>query len=74
MTTESNITFLLLEVTLDTPMNRKWMPKADMTKWTPLEFVADLMVKWSKGEERPEVNGSLVRLVTQDSVTRLVGE
>lgn len=66
--------FAILPVTLDTPMNRKWMPKADTTKWTPLEFVADLMVKWSKSEERPEVNGSLVRLVTQDSVTRLVSE
>jgi len=28
-------------VTLDTPMNRKWMPDADQTTWTPLEFVAE---------------------------------
>ena len=27
-------------VTLDTPMNRKLMPDADQTTWTPLEFVA----------------------------------
>jgi dihydropteridine reductase len=31
----------ILPVTLDTPMNRKWMPKADTTTWTPLEFVAE---------------------------------
>lgn len=31
----------ILPVTLDTPMNRKWMPKADFTTWTPLEFVAE---------------------------------
>lgn len=31
----------ILPVTLDTPMNRKWMPKADTTCWTPLEFVAE---------------------------------
>jgi len=30
----------LLPITLDTPMNRKWMPKADTSTWTPLEFVA----------------------------------
>ena len=30
----------LLPVTLDTPMNRKWMPKADFSTWTSLEFVA----------------------------------
>ena len=33
----------LLPVTLDTPMNRKWMPKADTSTWTPLEFVAELV-------------------------------
>nr|CAI5817736.1 unnamed protein product [Callosobruchus analis] len=31
----------ILPVTLDTPMNRKWMPKADFSTWTPLEFVAE---------------------------------
>lgn len=31
----------ILPVTLDTPMNRKWMPKADFTTWTPLTEVAE---------------------------------
>ena len=35
----------LLPITLDTPMNRKFMPKADQTKWTSLEYVAELMIK-----------------------------
>lgn len=30
----------ILPITLDTPMNRKWMPDADTSTWTPLEFVA----------------------------------
>lgn len=30
----------ILPVTLDTPMNRKWMPKADFSTWTPLTDVA----------------------------------
>ncbi|KAH7979221.1 hypothetical protein HPB49_008776 [Dermacentor silvarum] len=31
----------ILPVTLDTPMNRKFMPKADFSSWTPLNFVAE---------------------------------
>lgn len=30
----------ILPVTLDTPMNRKWMPNADFSTWTPLTEVA----------------------------------
>lgn len=30
----------ILPITLDTPMNRKWMPKADTNTWTPLEFIS----------------------------------
>ena len=33
----------ILPVTLDTPMNRKWMPKADTSTWTPLEFISRLV-------------------------------
>lgn len=60
----------LLPITLDTPMNRKWMPKADTSTWTPLSFIAETLCKWAKGEERPK-NGSLVSLVTQNNVTTL---
>lgn len=28
-------------VTLDTPMNRKFMPDADFSSWTPLEYIAE---------------------------------
>lgn len=31
----------ILPITLDTPMNRKWMPDADFTTWTPLSFIAE---------------------------------
>ena len=31
----------LLPITLDTPMNRKWMAKADQSTWTSLEYVAE---------------------------------
>lgn len=34
------IVSLPFSITLDTPMNRKFMPKADKSTWTPLDFVA----------------------------------
>lgn len=61
----------ILPVTLDTPMNRKWMAKADFTTWTPLEFIAEIFMKWTNGVERPQ-NGSLIQLVTKDSKTNLI--
>lgn len=60
----------ILPNTLDTPMNRKWMPKADTSTWTPLDYVAELMLSWTREEERP-VSGSLVSLVTQAGKTTI---
>lgn len=63
----------ILPITLDTPMNRKWMPNADFATWTPLEFVADLFHKWIVNpSDRSVKNGSLIQLVTKDSKTELV--
>uniref|UniRef100_A0A6M2DNT5 Dihydropteridine reductase n=1 Tax=Xenopsylla cheopis TaxID=163159 RepID=A0A6M2DNT5_XENCH len=61
----------ILPVMLDTPMNRKWMPKADTSTWTPLEYLAELFVKWTNGKERPST-GSLIQVVTTDSKTQLI--
>lgn len=62
----------ILPVTLDTPMNRKWMPKADTSSWTPLVFVAEQLYHWSSSEEgRPE-SGSLIQLITTEGKTELV--
>merc|ERR1711874_691211 len=66
--------YAILPVTLDTPMNRKWMPKADTSTWTPLEWVADLLHGWAGSQEGRPPTGSLVQLVTKDSQTRLVCE
>lgn len=68
---ENSLAVAILPITLDTEMNRKWMPKADFGTWTPLSFVAQLFDKWMKGTERPP-SGSLVELVTKDNVTNLV--
>ena len=61
----------VLPVTLDTPMNRKWMADADTSAWTPLEFVANLFWKWAQNEDRP-ASGSLLQLITKDNKTELI--
>lgn len=38
---ENSLVVAILPITLDTPMNRKWMPNADFSTWTPLEFLAE---------------------------------
>jgi len=60
----------ILPVTLDTPMNRKWMAKADQSAWTPLDFVSGLMYKWATSADRPQ-SGSLVKMVTKGGNTEL---
>lgn len=68
---ESSTTVCVLPITLDTPMNRKGMPDADFTSWTSLEFVAELLIKWAQGKDRPE-SGSLLKLVTEGGNTKVV--
>jgi dihydropteridine reductase len=53
---------------LDTPQNRKDMPDANYDNWTPLEHVADLLLSWSNGKERP-ANGTLIRIKTENKKT-----
>lgn len=61
----------ILPITLDTPMNRKFMPNADFSSWTPLNFVADLFFKWSTDAEKRPKSGSLVQLLTENGNTSL---
>jgi len=64
--------FCILPTTLDTPNNRKFMPKADFTTWTKLEFISDLCYKWTCSEDHPHKSGSLIELKTLKSQTTLV--
>ncbi|XP_066595765.1 dihydropteridine reductase isoform X2 [Prorops nasuta] len=66
-----SLAICILPVTLDTPMNRKWMPKADTTTWTPLTFIVELFWKWAQNRERP-TNGSLLQLITKDNETSVI--
>ncbi|KAM6923599.1 quinoid dihydropteridine reductase a [Xenentodon cancila] len=61
----------ILPITLDTPMNRKFMPDADVTSWTPLEYIAEMFFNWATGENRP-ASGSLMQLLTSGGETQAV--
>lgn len=64
------VALAMLPVTLDTPMNRKFMPNADHTSWTSLEYIANLFNEWLENTNRPP-SGSLVKMVTKDGETTL---
>lgn len=61
-----------LPITLDTPMNRKWMSKADFSTWTTLDFVAELFNTWLTESSSRPASGSLVKMITKDNKTELV--
>ncbi|XP_012861382.2 dihydropteridine reductase, partial [Echinops telfairi] len=60
----------VLPVTLDTPMNRKSMPEADFSSWTPLDFLVETFQDWISGKNRPS-SGSLIQVVTVGGKTEL---
>eukprot|EP00123_Amoebidium_parasiticum_P012289 comp21255_c0_seq1/m.28970 comp21255_c0_seq1/g.28970 ORF comp21255_c0_seq1/g.28970 comp21255_c0_seq1/m.28970 type:complete len:234 (-) comp21255_c0_seq1:397-1098(-) len=60
----------ILPVTLDTPMNRKYMANADFSKWTPLETIAQQFQSWLEGTRPP--SGSLVQVFTADGKTDFI--
>ncbi|XP_019900762.1 quinoid dihydropteridine reductase a isoform X2 [Esox lucius] len=59
----------ILPVTLDTPMNRRFMPDADFGSWTPLEYISETFFRWATGEDRP-ASGSLIQLTTSGGETQ----
>ncbi|XP_056145874.1 quinoid dihydropteridine reductase a [Lampris incognitus] len=61
----------ILPVTLDTPMNRKFMPDADFSSWTPLEYIAEMFFSWTNRAKRP-ASGSLIQLLTSGGETTSV--
>lgn len=65
------LVFAILPVTLDTPGNRKAMPDADTSTWTPLSFIAEYLEKIISGVDKP-ANGSLVQVFTEAGSTKLV--
>jgi len=66
----SSCALAMLPVTLDTPMNRKFMPDADKSTWTPLEELSKFLSDWTAGTGRFP-SGSLVSIITENNQTSL---
>jgi len=59
----------ILPKTLDTPMNRKFMANADFTTWTPMPYIVDMFTNWIEDPSSRHPNGSLIKILTENSVT-----
>merc|ERR1712212_135057 len=62
-------TLCLAPVILDTPMNRKFMPKANFSTWTPLPWVAERLLEWTEDPSSRPKSGSICKIVTKDNQT-----
>eukprot|EP01134_Creolimax_fragrantissima_P002833 CFRG2833T1 len=68
---ENTTALAIAPVTLDTPMNRKFMSSADFSTWTSLEFVSELLCGWLTCDKPRPASGSIVQLITTEGVTKL---
>lgn len=55
-------------VMLDTPANRKDMPNADRSSWTPVDALSEDVCKWIAGEATVR-SGAILKVVTKSGVT-----
>jgi NAD(P)-dependent dehydrogenase (short-subunit alcohol dehydrogenase family) len=55
----------VLPSTIDTPPNRRAMPKADFSKWVTPESIAKLLV-WLASDESADVNGAVIPIYGRD--------
>jgi NAD(P)-dependent dehydrogenase (short-subunit alcohol dehydrogenase family) len=56
---------VILPGTIDTPANRKAMPKADTSKWVQPATIASL-IAWLAGESGKDVNGAVIPVYGTD--------
>ncbi|VDN20993.1 unnamed protein product [Gongylonema pulchrum] len=68
---EESTTLAILPTMLDTAQNRKWMPKADTSSWTSLDYVATLLHQWITDPSSRPPSGSLVEIKTNSDQNEL---
>lgn len=71
---EGTATVGIMPVVLDTEMNRKAMPSADYSNWTPLSEVSERLIAWTLKQQEVPKAGSLVRIVTEKNATKYLVE
>ena len=57
---------VILPGTIDTPANRKAMPKADFSKWVHPASIASMIV-WLAGDGGKDVNGAVIGIYGRDA-------
>jgi dihydropteridine reductase len=57
-----------MPITIDTATNRRDMPGADVSTWTPIAAIGAQLAKWAAGEAAP-ANGAFVEIKTTDGET-----
>ncbi|RCN29582.1 oxidoreductase, short chain dehydrogenase/reductase family protein [Ancylostoma caninum] len=68
---EGSCVVAILPITLDTPMNRKWMPKADKSTWTPMPWIAEKLHEWTVDVATRPDSGSLLKVKTTGGATSI---
>lgn len=71
---ENSSVLTILPVTLDTEMNRKWMPKADFSSWTPLSFISETLLTWTKESSSRPSSGSLLKITTANGESTITSQ
>ena len=64
--------FIFSEV-LDTEANRKSMPEADTSKWTPTYLIAEKVAEFLKAP-RDEINGKIWLITTRSGETKFTAK
>ena len=58
---------------MDTEANRKSMPQADFSKWTPVNFIAEKVGNFLKLEDkRDKINGTSWFIKTREGETEFI--
>ena len=47
------------------------MANADFSQWTPLQYLADVLVGWAAGQDRPSPSPALLEVKTVDGNTTI---
>ena len=66
---DARIANVILPMTIDTPMNRQFIPDADFGTWSCPTEIAEEILSWVDGSASPPPSGSYVDITTAGGTT-----
>ena len=66
---DARIANVILPMTIDTPMNRQFMPDADFGTWSCPTEIAEEILSWVDGSASPPPSGSYIGITTTGGTT-----